>query len=128
MEKSIRRYTRRSGCRVSGCGLVRGGSVGSRDISLRMSCARECGSFVRCARVRRAAAGRGGSRATAAPRPPSLVRNPRPRATSNHIFIEHYSNSGNISHHFASHAAAALTEVMGTRNRKQCATPRILII
>lgn len=71
------------------------------------------GSCARCAGVRvvrslraRTAAGRGGSRATAAPRP-LIARNLRPRATSNHLLIEYSSNSGNISRHFASHAAAA---------------------
>lgn len=36
-----------------------------------------------------------------APPPPSCARNLRPQATSNHLFIEHSSNSGNISRHFA---------------------------
>lgn len=67
-----------------------------------VSCARECGSFVRCARglLRPRSIARY-CRARAA-----LARNLRPRATSNRLLIEYLSNSGNISHHFASHAAA----------------------
>lgn len=84
--------------------MVWGGSVVvSRDSSRRR---RVRGMRVVRSLRARTAAGRGGSRATAAA-PATLARNLRPRATSNHLLIEYSSNSGNISRHFASHAAAA---------------------